>query len=91
MPSNAEFNRWDVVEAWFVWLCAHHCGVVHDKSHKDWWFSYNRLSTMGARLKFRPAPNLTIETLTENAKVIYDNLCERAKFCDCLKESNNGS
>jgi hypothetical protein len=90
MPLRAEFNRWDIVEAWFVWLCANHCGLVYSKDDKNWWHSYNRLSMIGVKLRFKPAPTLGIETLTENSRVIYDNLCERAKFCDCLKEANNG-
>jgi hypothetical protein len=92
--KDAEFNRFDIVEAWYLWLCSHHCGIVHDppRSHRDWWCSYNRLSFLESKLHFKPAPNLSLETLTDNAREIYDDLCRRLGSCDCLdtkKEETN--
>lgn len=86
MRKDSTFDRFDIVEAWYVWLCSHHCGIVHDppRSHPNWWHSYNRLSFMESKLHFKPAPNLGEETLTDNAKEIYDDLCRRAGWCDCL-------
>lgn len=83
----ATLDRYDVVEAWYVWLCSHHCGIVHDppRSYPDWWMSYNRLSFMETKLHFKPRLNLSEETLSENAKEIYDNLCRRCRYCDCVK------
>ncbi len=79
------FDRFDIVEAYYVWLADHHCGVVHADSSK-YWCSYNRLSLIPSKLKFKPRPNLSKETLTENGREIYDALCRRDGTCDCLKE-----
>lgn len=86
------FDRFDIVEAWFVWLITHHVGIVpgsvddpRGKRHKDYWQSYNRLSWMEKDLDFKPA--LDLDTLTENGREIYDNLCRRCGFCDCLKDT----
>ena len=86
MWKTAEFNRFDVVEAWYLWLCCHHCGIVHDppRSHPNWWQSYNRLSFMESKLHFKPRSDLSEETLTDNERLIYDDLCRRCGFCDCL-------
>ena len=86
MLRESTFDRFDIVEAWYVWLCAHHVGIVSDppRSHPNWWQSYNRLSFMESKLRFRPAPNLSLETLSENSRGVYDDLCRRAGWCDCL-------
>lgn len=78
-----EFNRFDVVEAWYVWLCLHHDGKGYPRSDPRWWSSYGRLSTMESRLHFRPPANLDYETLSENSKEIYRAICRRAGWCDC--------
>jgi len=99
MRRDADFSRFDVVEAWYVWLCTHHCGTVasskgrgdRDPEITDWWCSYNRLSWLEMRLKFKPRPNLDYDTLEENGKLIHDDLCRRLGVCDCLKERAHGS
>lgn len=88
----ARFDRFDIVEAWYVWLQLHHCGIVSDKivempdgttkqvpnrDDPNWWFSYNRLSFLPSKLQFRARPNLRVETLEENAFEIYQALCDR--------------
>lgn len=83
-----EGEHFDIVEAWFVWLCGHHCGIVSGRDHKNWWMSYNRLSTEFNKLKFKPAPNLSYETMSEESREIYDNLCRRGGFCDCLSHKD---
>jgi hypothetical protein len=58
------FDRFDVVEAWYVWLSHNHDGMFSDR--------YKRLSKISTY--FDPRPDLEYETLTENGKVIYNNL-----------------
>jgi len=79
------FDRFDIVEAWFVWLCHHHDGKGYPRNDPRYWASYGRCSTMEKRLGFKPRPDLEMETLTENGREIYDALCRRAKFCDCAR------
>ena len=79
----AAFDRFDIVEAHYIWLILHHVGIVAGRADPEWWCSYNRLSTIDARLRFRPAANLSLETLTENGREIYDGLCQRAGWCGC--------
>ncbi len=90
MPT---FDRFDIVEAWYVWLITHHCGVVsgsiddpRGKRHGAYWQSYNRLSWMEKDLNFKPRGDLDVDTLTENGREIYDNLCRRLGYCDCLEK-----
>jgi len=94
--------RFDVVEAYYIWLCTHHCGIVGRpylgdgifapvERHSEWWMSYNRLSMMPTRLQFKPSPGLEYETLTERGKEIHINLCRRGAFCDCLEEKTCAS
>lgn len=64
--SGMYFDRFDVAEAYYLWLSEHHQGQGSDR--------YERLSKMGDY--FDPSPNLTYGTLTENGKSIYDNLCK---------------
>lgn len=91
MPS---FNRFDIIEAWYIWLSHHHVGVVRGtkddprgKKHPDYWQSYNRLSWIESDFKFTPRPSLEYETLEENGQEIYRGICRRAKWCDCPKEN----
>lgn len=91
MLRSASFDRFDIVEAWYVWLCTHHCGVVASEKSSDgrgnprWWQSYNRVSWMPKRLGFEPRPNLEYKTLTENGQLIHDDICRRLGTCDCLQ------
>lgn len=89
MPT---FDRFDIVEAWYVWLIGHHVGIVpgtatdrRGRHHPDYWQSYNRLSWMEHDLGFKPRADLAPDTLTENGKAIYDNICRRAGWCQCLE------
>lgn len=82
------FDRFDIVDAWYVWLSSHHDGKDYRRSDSRWWSSYSRFSTMEKRLGYRPAPSLSYDTLNENALEIYRNICRRAGWCDCLKEND---
>lgn len=86
-------DRFDIVEAYYIWLVLHHCGVVpgtkddpRGKKHPQYWMSYNRLSWMPTDLNYRPSSGLSPETLTEDGQEVYRKLCKRAgSICDCEK------
>lgn len=62
MPS---FDRFDIVTAWYAWLSDNHAG--------QWSPEYARLSRMLGY--FRPGyRDGTRESLSENARAIYDNI-----------------
>ena len=61
------FDRFDIVEAWYLALSHCHGG--------QWSREYERLGRLS--LKFRPSPLLSVDTLNENARAIYDNACAR--------------
>ena len=65
------FNRFDIVEAWYLALSECHSGQNSA--------NYQRLSAM--LRYFKPSPTLRVETLSENGRVIYDNAVE--KCCSC--------
>lgn len=58
------FDRFDIAEAWYLWLCDNHGG--------QWSREYARLSKLTRN--FRPGPSLRYDTLTENGRAIYDNI-----------------
>lgn len=60
------FDRYDVCEAWYLFLCDYHEGQGSR--------FYARLSKMSTY--FSPSPMLSYETLNENGRVIYDNLVD---------------
>ena len=65
-----EFDRFDVVEAWYIFLSQWHDGHGRGRA------SYGRLSRL--LQYFRPAPSLTNEDdLSENGRLIYDRLVSR--------------
>jgi hypothetical protein len=57
------FDRFDICEAWYLALSDCHEG--------QWSDSYRRLSNMLAY--FKPSPMLTVDSLSENGREIYDN------------------
>jgi hypothetical protein len=61
------FDRFDIAEAWYLALCDCHGG--------QWSREYARLCKLGR--SFKPSPSLSVETLSENAREIYDNACAR--------------
>lgn len=63
------FDRFDIVEAHYVFLSHYHEGGGSE--------SYRRLSTMETRLRFRPRPDLSLDTLSENGRAIYARLVAR--------------
>ena len=58
------FDRFDVCEAWFLFLCHTHGGQGTPE--------YARLCRLLEY--FTPGPMLTAETLGDNARAIYDDL-----------------
>ena len=61
------FDRFDICEAYFLALSHCHGG--------QWSREYERLCKL--MKYFKPSPMLSVETLNENARIIYDNACEK--------------
>lgn len=61
------FDRFDIVEAWYLALADCHGG--------QWSREYARLSRMTRY--FKPSPFLSVETLNDNAREIYEQACAR--------------
>jgi hypothetical protein len=61
------FDRFDICEAYFLALSHCHGG--------QWSTEYARLCKLMAY--FKPSPMLSIETLSDNGRVIYDRACDR--------------
>ena len=58
------FDRFDIAEAYYLFFAHYHEG--------QWSEKYKRLSYMLSY--FKPSPLLTLDTLSDNAREIYDNL-----------------
>lgn len=76
---HAEWNRFDICEAYAVmewdwnvngWLRERHTNQRRMQA----------TSIQLARIQFKPAPSLCYDTLSENGKAIYHNLCARYGF-----------
>jgi len=61
------FDRFDVCEAYYLAFSHCHSGQFSKE--------YRRLCKM--QHYFNPRTNLSVDSLSENAKTIYDNLCEK--------------
>lgn len=61
------FNRFDVVEAWYLYCVEYHNGMGSPE--------YKALSRI-SRISFSPRDSLSYETLTYNGKAIFDKLVE---------------
>jgi hypothetical protein len=61
-----EWNRFDICEAWFIYLSENHGG--------QWSPEYARLCKLTRPGFFKPSPSLSRETLQENGKEILWNL-----------------
>lgn len=58
------FDRFDILEAWYLYLSHTHDGQGSE--------AYARLSKMSTY--FSPRPSLSVHTLSENGRLIYDQL-----------------
>ena len=65
--TSATFDRFDIKEAHFLFWSEHHHGIASE--------GYAKLCK--ALSNFSPSPLLCWESLSDNAKDIYRNLCER--------------
>lgn len=61
------FDRFDICEAYFLALSHCHGG--------QWSREYARLCHL--QTYFKPSPLLSVETLNDNAREIYENACAR--------------
>jgi len=73
----ADFDRFDICEAWFCFACDWH-GGQNTPEYKI----FGRL----ANIRFRPSPALCFDTLETNGKRIYRDLV--AKHHDCVVDCN---
>ena len=64
------FDRFDIVEAYHLWFSDYYSGFDSN---------YCRRCRIETNLKFSPSPFHSYEHLSENGKMIYDNL-EEKKF-----------
>lgn len=62
------FNRFDICDAYYIFAANYHGGQFS----KEYRY-FGRLENC----RYRPAPSLSEETLSENAKEIYDNLVSK--------------
>ena len=60
------FDRLDIVTAYWLYFCENYFGMFHSNNV--------RRCRIETNLKFKPASNLSYETLNENSKYIYDSL-----------------
>ena len=63
----AHFDRFDIAEAYYLYLSATHRGMFSPE--------YQRLCKLMRR--FKPRPDLRPDTLTDNGKAIYRRLLAR--------------
>lgn len=63
------FDRFDIVEAYYLFFVAYHEGQYSEK--------YARLSKMSTY--FRPAMGLSLKELSKNALLIYANLVQKER------------
>ena len=63
------FNRFDIVEAHYLFYCEYHSG--------QWCHLYRRLSRIIRY--YRPSPLLSVESISDNAREIYENLVRKHK------------
>lgn len=61
------YDRFDICEAYYLALSHCHAG--------QWSLEYARLCKMTDY--FKPARSLSVETLNDNAREIYENACNR--------------
>ena len=66
-----EFNRFDIVEAYHLWLTHYYDGMFHP--------NYIRKCRIEKNLQFKPSIFHSYDSLSENGKYIYDEL-EAKKF-----------
>ena len=62
------FDRFDIVEAYWLYLCEHYSGMFHP--------NYVRRCRIETGLKFKPSC-FSYEDLNENSQIIYDSLVEK--------------
>lgn len=73
------FDRFDIVQAYYAWLCNHHEGLG----------SYKYMRLCKVQEYFTPGVVwYGYASLTENGQAIYRNLCDREKVCDCNEEGS---
>ena len=59
------FNRLDICEAYYLYMNYYHGGQAS---------KLYRLTGVFSKIQFRPAPSLDEESLSENGRMIFNNL-----------------
>lgn len=65
------FDRFDVCAAYYMFASLYHGGMGSKE-----YAIFTRLHNV----HYKPAPSLSVESLSENARAIFDGLIERAGF-----------
>jgi hypothetical protein len=65
------FDRFDICEAWYMFACLYHEG--------QWSDTYRIFGRLHA-IQFRERPSISVDTLSENAREIFDNLVANHGF-----------
>lgn len=73
---SATFDRFDIKEAHYLFWSEHHTGM----------FSEGYLKLCKALSNYKPSPLISWESMSDNAKDIYRNLCNRESV-DCEYDS----
>ena len=68
------FDKFDICEAWYVALSEGHSGQFSEE--------YKRLVNMEAY--FKPSPILSVDSLRENGRYIYDQAIEKLTKKDSI-------
>lgn len=66
------FDRFDVAEAHYCFCCDYHGG-----QRCPLYARIGRITSRTGKIQLRPRPDLSADTLSENAREIYDELVRR--------------
>lgn len=81
----AYFDRFDICEAWDLFTALYHGGMGCELYQKR---------TVLSRIGYRARPSISVETLSDNAREMFDGLVSRYGFkpyFDATEECNDGS
>jgi hypothetical protein len=65
------FDRFDICEAYYVFACLWHGGQTSE---------IYKIFGQLERMSFKPSMSLGLETLSENSREIFNQLCEKHGF-----------
>lgn len=83
------YNSSDICDAYYIFACDWHgystvmtvpTGYGLDKTFRNRPSDHSDIECQLSRMGYKPACNLTFETLTENGKFIYAAICDRFSY-----------